>query len=62
MCTSRTDVPCGGVIASARASETDSDSDGVGSACDNQGDEHVMTVSNYDAATGVYTGTQEPSC
>jgi hypothetical protein len=34
----------------------------VGTACDNQGDEHVTTVSDYDAATGVYTFTEEPWC
>ena len=34
----------------------------VGTACDNQGDEHVTTVSDFDAATGVYTFTEEPWC
>jgi hypothetical protein len=34
----------------------------IGSACDNQGDEHVMTVDDFDASTGVYTITEDPWC
>jgi hypothetical protein len=34
----------------------------LGTDCDNRGDEHVMSVTDFDAGTGVYTRTEDPSC